>query len=126
MYAESAKAIRALGFELDTHTKLGKLSTAQQQIVEISKALSYDSKIIIMDEPTASLSQKEIDMLFALIGQLKKQGISIIYISHRLDEIQRIGDRMTVMRDGAITGEVDRAEEMTQENLVARIVGVSV
>ena len=125
MYAESAKAIRALGFELDTHTKLGKLSTAQQQIVEISKALTYDSKII-MDEPTASLSQKEIDMLFALIGQLKKQGISIIYISHRLDEIQRIGDRMTVMRDGAITGEVDRAEEMTQENLVARIVGVSV
>lgn len=79
-----------------------------------------------MDEPTARLSQKEIDMLFALIGQLKKQGISIIYISHRLDEIQRIGDRMTVMRDGAITGEVDRAEEMTQENLVARIVGVSV
>ena len=79
-----------------------------------------------MDELTASLSQKEIDMLFALIGQLKKQGISIIYISHRLDEIQRIGDRMTVMRDGAITGEVDRAEEMTQENLVARIVGVSV
>lgn len=79
-----------------------------------------------MDEPTASLSQKEIDMLFALIGQLKKQGISIIYISHRLDEIQRIGDRMTVMRDGAITGEVDRAEEMPQENLVARIVGVSV
>ena len=78
-----------------------------------------------MDEPTASLSQKEIDMLFALIGQLKKQGISIIYISHRLDEIQRIGDRMTVMRDGAITGEVARAEEMTQENLVARIVGVS-
>ena len=65
-------------------------------------------------------------MLFALIGQLKKQGISIIYISHRLDEIQRIGDRMTVMRDGAITGEIDRAEEMTQENLVARIVGVSV
>lgn len=79
-----------------------------------------------MDEPTASLSQKEIDMLFALIGQLKKQGISIIYISHRLDEIQRIGDRMTVMRDGAITGEVDCAEEMTQENLVARIVGISV
>ena len=79
-----------------------------------------------MDEPTARLSQKEIDMLFALIGQLKKQGISIIYISHHLDEIQRIGDRMTVMRDGAITGEVDRAEEMTQENLVARIVGVSV
>ena len=79
-----------------------------------------------MDELTASLSPKEIDMLFALIGQLKKQGISIIYISHRLDEIQRIGDRMTVMRDGAITGEVDRAEEMTQENLVASIVGVSV
>lgn len=79
-----------------------------------------------MDEPTASLSQKEIDVLFALIGQLKKQGISIIYISHRLDEIQRIGDRMTVMRDGAITGEVDRAEEMTRKNLVARIVGVSV
>lgn len=122
MYAESAKAIRALGFELDTHTKLGKLSTAQQQIVEISKALSYDSKIIIMDEPTASLSQKEIDMLFALIGQLKKQGISIIYISHRLDEIQRIGDRMTVMRDGCYIGTMTR-EEYTDAKAVNMMAG---
>ena len=122
MYAESAKAIRALGFELDTHTKLGKLSTAQQQIVEISKALSYDSKIIIMDEPTASLSQKEIDMLFALIGQLKKQGISIIYISHRLDEIQRIGDRMTVMRDGCYISSFPR-EQLEETSLISMMVG---
>ncbi len=109
MYEKSAEAIRALGFELDTHTKLGRLSTAQQQIVEISKALSYDSKIIIMDEPTASLTKKEIEMLFSLIHDLKKRGISIIYISHRLDEIQQIGDRMTVMRDGCYIGTMERA-----------------
>lgn len=122
MYEKSAEAIRALGFEVDTHTKLGKLSTAQQQIVEISKALSYNSKIIIMDEPTASLTKKEIDMLFALIENLKRQGISIIYISHRLDEIQQIGDRMTVMRDGCYIGTMDK-ENYSDEKAVNMMAG---
>lgn len=122
MYQKSAEAIRALGFEVDTHTKLGKLSTAQQQIVEISKALSYHSRIIIMDEPTASLTKKEIDMLFALIESLKKKGISIIYISHRLDEIQKIGDRMTVMRDGCYIGTMDK-ESYSDEKAVNMMAG---
>ena len=124
MYRKSAEAIRALGFELDTHTKLGKLSTAQQQIVEISKALSFDSKIIIMDEPTASLTRKEIDMLFSLIHDLKNRGISIIYISHRLDEIQQIGDRMTVMRDGCYIGTMERvnySDEQAVNMMAGRI-----
>lgn len=122
MYQKSAEAIRALGFELDTHTRLGKLSTAQQQIVEIAKALSCDAKIIIMDEPTASLTKKEIDKLFSLIEDLKSRGISIIYISHRLDEIQRIGDRMTVMRDGCYIGTMER-EDYSDEKAVNMMAG---
>lgn len=104
----SRDAIAKLGFDVDPTLPLSELSTAQQQIVEIAKAISYHSNIIIMDEPTASLTKKEIDMLFDLIFRLKEQGVSIIYISHRLDEIQRIGDRMTVLRDGRSIGTMDR------------------
>lgn len=104
----SRKTISELGFAVDPKQLLSELSTAQQQIVEIAKAISYQSKIIIMDEPTASLTKKEIDMLFGLIKKLKDQGVSIIYISHRLDEIQQIGDRMTVLRDGKYIGTLER------------------
>lgn len=118
----SRNAIAALGFSVDPRQQLSELSTAQQQIVEIAKALSYQSKIIIMDEPTASLTKKEIDMLFQLIESLKQQRVSIIYISHRLDEIQRIGDRMTVMRDGCSIGTLDRAD-YTDELAVRMMAG---
>jgi len=81
-------------------TQITKLGIAQRRMVEIAKALSADSKIMIMDEPTAALTKAEIDELFSLISQLKKTGISVIYISHRLEEITEIGDRVTVLRDG--------------------------
>ena len=122
MYEKSAETIRSLGYELDTHTKLGKLSTAQQQMVEISKALAMNAKIIIMDEPTASLTKKELEALFELIDNLKKKGISIIYISHRLDEIQQIGDRMTVMRDGCFVGTMNR-ENYSDEKAINMMAG---
>ncbi len=110
MNKESKRLIKNLGYDVNPNTLLANLSTAQQQIVEIAKALSYESKIIIMDEPTASLSKKEIDMLFDLIKNLKAKGVSVIYISHRLEEIQKIGDRITVLRDGMMVGNLDISE----------------
>lgn len=100
MYEESKKMLLKLGFDIDPRTLVRNLSTAQQQIVEIVKVISYNSKIIIMDEPTASLTQKEIDKLFDIIRDMRKQGISVIYISHRFEELKEIGDRLTVLRDG--------------------------
>ena len=85
---------------------LGKLTTAQQQIVEIAKARSYESKILIMDEPTASLSTNEIDRLFSLMKTLQERGIGFVYISHRFEELQRVGDRISVLRDGRSIGTI--------------------
>jgi ABC-type sugar transport system ATPase subunit len=118
----SREMIRGLGYDVDPGVSLGSLSTAHQQIVEIAKALSYDSRIIIMDEPTSSLTEKEITMLFELIGKLKAKGVSIIYISHRLEEIHQIGDRITVLRDGALIGTLDRSE-YSDEKAIRMIAG---
>jgi ribose transport system ATP-binding protein len=90
-----------LGISLDPKTKAGDLLVAQQQVVEIAKALSFDARVIIMDEPTAALTTTETEMLFALIGDLKSRGTAIIYISHRLEELRAISDRITVLRDGS-------------------------
>jgi ABC-type sugar transport system ATPase subunit len=92
--------IKELGIELDVTTTIENLSVAQQQMVEIAKALSLQSRILIMDEPSATLSQFELQNLFMLIRRLKGQGINIIYISHRIEEIFGIADRVTVLRDG--------------------------
>ena len=81
-------------------TKVELLTIAKQQMVEIAKALSFESKVLIMDEPTTALTEKEIDVLFNIIETLKKEGVGIIYISHRMDELKRITDRITIMRDG--------------------------
>jgi len=110
MYEKSREKMQELGFDLDPKILVQTLSTAQQQIVEIVKVLSYDCKIIIMDEPTACLTQKEIDKLFEIIHRLRENGISIIYISHRFEELKEIGDRISVLRDGRYIGTVDMAE----------------
>jgi len=105
MYKKSSELLSKLGFEdLSPKNTIRSLSTAHQQIVEIVKCLSYESKILIMDEPTTSLSQSEIDHLFELIKKLKNEGLSIIYISHRFDELVEIGDRISVLRDGQMKG----------------------
>jgi ABC-type sugar transport system ATPase subunit len=106
MYENSEKLLQSLGFGINPRRLLQELSTAQQQIVEIAKALSYESNILIMDEPTASLTKKEIDLLFKLIKELKQKGVSIIYISHRFEEIKEIGDTISVLRDGKYVGTV--------------------
>ena len=103
-------------------TLVKELSTAQQQIVEIAKVLSYDCRIIIMDEPTSSLTQREIDILFTLIDKLRAQGVSIIYISHRLEEFERVGDRLSILRDGEYIGTLERAQ-FDVDTIVSMMVG---
>jgi ABC-type sugar transport system ATPase subunit len=100
MYRRSAELLKALSSDLDPHLPVARLSTAQQQLVEIAKAMSFQSRVVIMDEPTASLTKPEIDVLFSLIKRMRAQGMGIVYISHRFEEIQAIGDRFTVLRDG--------------------------
>ncbi|MDD3790237.1 MAG: sugar ABC transporter ATP-binding protein [Sphaerochaetaceae bacterium] len=122
MYTEAREMLLRLGFDIDPKTMVRDLSTAQQQIVEIVKVLSYDCRIIIMDEPTASLTKSEIDKLFAIIHDLRRNGISIIYISHRFEELKEIGDRITVLRDGRYIGTVD-IEDFDYDKIISMMVG---
>ncbi|QYZ68278.1 sugar ABC transporter ATP-binding protein [Neotabrizicola shimadae] len=102
---EAARALmQRLEQPIDPDTPLGELRVGQQQIVEIAKALAQDARILILDEPTSALSAAEVEVLFRVIRDLKSQGVGIVYISHRLEELIRIGDHITVLRDGIITG----------------------
>ena len=103
-------------------TRVGSLSVAKQQMVEIAKAISYHSKILIMDEPTAALTNEEIEDLFRVVERLKKQGIAIVYISHRMDELKRICDNITIMRDGR-TIESRNIKDITIDEIIALMVG---
>lgn len=122
MRSDSRELMKKLHLEFSPDTPVKRLSIAQKQMVEVVKALSIRTKILIMDEPTSSLTQREIDALFSIIASLKAQGISIVYISHRMEEIFRVGDRVTVMRDGGYVGTVN-VKETTMDDLVAMMVG---
>lgn len=98
----AAELLDEVGLALDPRTLVSELGVAQMQLVEIAKALGYDSKLLVLDEPTATLTPPEIDRLFAIIGRLKARGVTIIYISHRLHEVFEIGDRVTVLRNGRL------------------------
>ena len=97
--------LRRLDAGIEADTMVEDLPIGQQQLVEIAKAMSLDARILIMDEPTSALSAAEVDLLFKVIGELKAQGVAIVYISHRLEELMRIGDYITVLRDGQVTGQ---------------------
>lgn len=125
LYEDSDILMKNLGLSINSKSIVGTISVPQQQVVEIAKALSYESKIIIMDEPTASLTKKEISMLFNTIKELKAKGLSIIYISHRLEEIEQIGDRITVLRDGKSIGTIDIKDYKVDE-LIQMMVGRSI
>ncbi|MEM8488038.1 MAG: sugar ABC transporter ATP-binding protein [Bacteroidota bacterium] len=126
---EEAQKVAALfermNVKLDTEAVCAELSVAQQQLVEIAKALSTGARIIVMDEPSATLTNQEVDKLFAIIRDLQSQGIGIIYISHRLDEIFEISDRVTVLRDGEYIGTKPVAE-VNREMLIEMMVGRSI
>ncbi|HNR31540.1 MAG TPA: sugar ABC transporter ATP-binding protein [Candidatus Hydrogenedentes bacterium] len=110
MYDQARDLLRRINVDLDVRRSVNELSIAQQQMVEIAKALSFQAKIIVMDEPSATLTEHELNALFNLIRELKRQGVGIVYISHRLEELFETGDRVTVMRDGKYVGRLDIAE----------------
>ena len=122
MNAEAARVLKSLDIELDPTTMVGSLQVSKQQMVEIAKALSTNARILIMDEPTSALTSKEIDELFRIIRQLRAEGKGIVYISHRLEELQHIVDRVTIMRDGHYITEGNFAD-MDMSYIIANMVG---
>ncbi|HVT89942.1 MAG TPA: sugar ABC transporter ATP-binding protein [Tepidisphaeraceae bacterium] len=122
MREESRTYLRRLGLQLDPATPLSQLSIAQQQMVEIAKTLSQNARLLIMDEPTSSLTLTETDRLLETIADLKRQGVSVIFISHRLDEIKRCADRVVVLRDGKNAGALPK-EQVSHDNMVRLMVG---
>ncbi len=122
VYAEAQKPLDALGLSLDLRAPVIDLSVAQQQIVEIAKALSLQSDLMIMDEPSAVLAGHELERLFELIRMLRSHGVTVIYISHRLDEVFEIADRATVLKDGQVMGTLD-VRETDSTTLIRMMVG---
>jgi ribose transport system ATP-binding protein len=114
--------LERVGLSIDPGRRVSNLSVADQQRVEIAKALAVDAKVVIMDEPTATLTETEIDDLFGLIEQLKGEGIAIFYISHRLEEVVRIADRVTVMRDGEVVETIEKGD-FDESKLIRLMVG---
>lgn len=122
LHSEAAKFLKRVGLELPVETITGSLPIGKQQLVEIAKALSSNARVLIMDEPTSSLSQKETETLFEVVKDLRKQGISVIYISHRLGEVKELSDRVTVFRDGENAGELNK-DEIEHDSMVRLMVG---
>lgn len=122
MYDETEKIFKDLDINVNPKDKVSTLSVSQMQMVEIAKAVSYNSKIIVMDEPTSSLTEKEVSHLFKIINKLRKQGISIIYISHKMEEILEISDEVTIMRDGKWIA-TEKASDLTMDLIIKLMVG---
>lgn len=122
VHADTEPFVRQLGLNVSTHTRLDKLSVAHQQMVEIAKALSLQARLIIMDEPTSSLTLAETKRLLQLVCELSEQGVSVIYISHRLGEINECADRIVVLRDGKNAGELT-GPDSTHDKIVNLMVG---
>ena len=122
MHAEAEEALKTLGHpEINVHLECGKLGVGQQQMVEIAKAVSYNAKIIVFDEPTSSLTEAEVEHLFRIMRRLCDQGVGIIYISHKMDEIKRISDEVTIMRDGQWIS-TDKTENLSTDDIIKRMV----
>jgi ribose transport system ATP-binding protein len=122
--ADAIRCLNRIGLDVAPTTLVGTLSIAQQQMVEIAKALSFDAQVLIMDEPTSSLTESETVQLFRIIQELRTNGVAILYISHRLDEMAQIVDRVTILRDGRHISTDDYAA-LTVNDIVARMVGRS-
>jgi ABC-type sugar transport system ATPase subunit len=122
LYAASAALLTAVGLDVEPQRKVGFLGIAAQHLVEIARALSHNARLIVMDEPTSALSPQEIERLLSLIEELKARGVGVVYVSHKLDEVLRIADRVTVLRDGARVACKDAAE-LDEQSLVSLMVG---
>lgn len=122
MYEEAKKTLKLVGLDLDPRQTIGKCSVAQKQLIEIAKVMSNNAKVIILDEPTSSLNDIEVSYLFQLIHKSASQGVSIFYISHKLDELFEVADRVIVMRDGCVTGQINM-KDATKDLLISKMVG---
>lgn len=122
MNEETTKWLAQLGLDFDPKALLGTLSIGQMQCVEIAKAVSHNAKVIIFDEPTSSLSDKEVEFLFKIMNQLRDQGVAMIYISHKMDEIKRIADDVQIMRDGQYIG-TWAAKDLSIDEIITKMVG---
>src|SRR6184192_230372 len=122
LYSRAHKLLDELHLPIDPRTPVIKLGIGQQQLVEIAKALSQNARILVLDEPTAALTDAEVETLFRIINKLRARGVGMIYISHKLDEVFRISDRITVLRDGRTVG-TDATSALDEPRVIARMVG---
>ncbi len=122
MYEETAKLLERVHMTFDPRQKLGTLTVSQMQSVEIAKAVAGNCRVLILDEPTSSLTQNEVEALFRIVEDLKKENVAVVYISHKMDEILRISDEVTIMRDGQYIGTWD-ARELTTDFIITKMVG---
>jgi D-xylose transport system ATP-binding protein len=122
LYRRARSLLDELHLPLDPRTPIGQLGIGQQQLVEIAKALSQDARILILDEPTAALTDSEVETLFKILDRLRQRGVGMIYISHKLDEVFRLSDRITVLRDGQ-TVSTELTTELDEPRVIARMVG---
>ena len=122
MYEETAKLLKRVRMDFDPKQKLGTLTVSQMQSVEIAKAVAGNCRVLILDEPTSSLTQNEVEALFRIVEDLKKEGVAVVYISHKMDEILRISDEVTIMRDGQYIGTWE-SKDLTTEFIITKMVG---
>ncbi|MBE6066744.1 MAG: sugar ABC transporter ATP-binding protein [Clostridium lundense] len=122
MYEATKKLFENLNIDINPKDIVGNMSVSKIQLIEIAKAVSYNSKVIIMDEPTSSLTENEVEHLFTIINELKNRGVSIIYISHKIEEILKISDEVTIMRDGKYIG-TWKSLELTTDMIISKMVG---
>jgi rhamnose transport system ATP-binding protein len=122
MYKKTFEVLKSIGVNLDPKTKVSRLRTAEKQLVEISKAIARKMRVLVLDEPTATLPAKEVEILFDIIQKLKTQGIAILYVSHRLEEIECIADHVTIIRDGKLVATKNK-KELTVDEIIRLMVG---
>jgi inositol transport system ATP-binding protein len=122
LWRRTSELLGALGININPDDRVGDLTIAQRQMIEIARAVSYDAQILIMDEPTSPLSEREVAQLFAIVEDLKARGSAIIYITHKIDEVFRIADEVTVMRDGRVVASLP-ASELDRDRLITMMVG---
>ncbi|MCC7450892.1 MAG: sugar ABC transporter ATP-binding protein [Anaerolineae bacterium] len=125
MYTDADALFQRIGVDISPTALVGDYSVAMQQIIEIAKAISFNAKVIIMDEPTSALSETEVERLYSIVRDLKAQGVAIVFISHKLSEVFKISDEISVLRDGNMVGEVRAAESSTQD-VIQMMVGRSI
>jgi galactofuranose transport system ATP-binding protein len=121
-HVESDKILKEMGIEVDVHKPIAEYSVAIQQMVAIARAISAQAKLVVMDEPTSSLDDSEVKVLFDVIGKLKSSGVAIVFVSHRMDEIYTICDRVTVLRDGSFVGDWD-LKQLSRMELISKMIG---